>query len=461
MSEPRSTIFALASGAGRAGVAVFRVSGPDAGKVLDKLAGERPEPRRATLKSLHAPGSNEAFDQGLVLWFPGPDSFTGEDVAELHLHGGRAVAAAATTALLTAGATPAGPGEFTRRAFENGKFDLTQAEAIADLVEAETEAQRAQAARQLEGELGRICDRWRSALIDIIAQVEADIDFPDEGDVAAAAGDGLADRTAAALASLEADMTASLDDNHRGERVREGLRVAIIGAPNVGKSAFLNRLVAREAAIVHHVPGTTRDVVEAHLSLGGQLVNVSDTAGLRQTSDPIEAEGVRRARARAQEADLRIAVADATRPDTALAFIDLLQDGDVVWVNKTDLASAITTASTIQSRLEALHVERQADVRAGSAKSGAGFDALVALLAGRVAVDPGPVEAAPLTRARHREALTRARDALRRARPKLATSAELAGEDLRLAARALGEITGRVDVEDVLDRVFASFCIGK
>ena len=271
------TIFALASAPGRAGVAVVRISGPGAGPAIERLSGAPlPRPRELILRELNS-GDGSMFDQALVAWFPAPASFTGEDVAELHLHGGRAVIDAAADALLAAGCRPAGPGEFSRRAFENNKLDLSQAEAIADLVDAETAGQRAQALRQLEGDLGRFYESQRAALINAMALVEAEIDFPDEGDVPG----GLAIRAAPVVAAIRDALAAQLEDAGRGERVRDGFRVAIIGAPNAGKSTVLNRLARRDAAIVSDAPGTTRDVIEVRLDLGGALVVAADTAGLR------------------------------------------------------------------------------------------------------------------------------------------------------------------------------------
>jgi tRNA modification GTPase len=466
MSDHRTTIFALSSAPGRAAVAVFRISGPGAGEVLERLTRKPPpKPRFAAFRRVHAPGDAEPFDEALVLWLPGPKSETGEDMAELQLHGGRAIAAAATAALLAAGAEPAKPGAFARRAFEAGKLDLTQAEAVADLVDAETEAQRRQAMRQLKGGLGATTERWREALIDVIARVEVAVDFPDEGDVQDAAARGLAAETAALLDQLAGEMAAQLADARRGQRVREGLRVVILGAPNVGKSSLLNRLARRDAAIVADAPGTTRDVVEVHLALEGQLVVLADTAGLaeagRAPGDAIEAEGVRRALARAEDADLRLGVVDAGRPETVGALAGRLLGGDLVWVNKTDVAVAAAAESMIHTSTQGFHVEPPIEVLAGSAASGAGIESLERALANRVAALAASTEAPPLTRARHRLAVERAHEALARARPRLADAPELAAEDLRLAARALGEITGRVDVEEILDRVFAGFCIGK
>jgi tRNA modification GTPase len=471
----RDTIVALASGAGRAGVAVIRVSGPAAGDVLRALSARAlPMARVATLATLRASGGDEVLDEALTLWFPGPGSFTGEDVAELHVHGGPAVIEAAISACLAAGARPAEPGEFTRRAFENGKLDLAEAEGLADLVDAETEGQRRQALRQARGALSTVYEGWRGRLIEAAALIEAEIDFPDE-DLPGA----LSRRAGPILESLAADLGRHLDDGHRGERVREGYRIAIIGAPNAGKSSLLNALARREAAIVSDIPGTTRDVVEVRLTLAGFPVWIADTAGLREAADAIEAEGVRRALARAEEADLRIGVVEAgtaVPADVAAA----LRAGDVLVRSKVDLlphrlaAAPLDTSpvngggtqgvpSAISSPAcggsgEPVRADGREPV---SAKTGAGLTDLEALLAARVEAALGTEEAPALTRARHRRLVEEARAALIRALPGLATAPELAAEDVRAAAAALGRLTGRIDVEDLLDEIFASFCIGK
>lgn len=325
------TIVALASGAGRAGVAVVRVSGPMAGAVLGALVGALREPRVATLVRLRDPTSGEELDRGLALWFPAPASFTGEDVAELHVHGGPAVVEAVIRACLSAGARPAEPGEFTRRAFENGKLDLAQAEGLADLVDAETEGQRRQALRQSKGSLSALYEGWRTRLIEAAALIEAEIDFPDEGLPGA-----LAQRAELILRSLAAEMGAHLDDSHRGERIRDGYRIAIIGAPNAGKSSLLNALARREAAIVSELPGTTRDVVEVRLVLGGFPVWIADTAGLREAADAVEAEGVRRALVRAEEADLRVGLVEAGAALPSVLTANL-KPGDILAFSKSDL----------------------------------------------------------------------------------------------------------------------------
>lgn len=449
----RDTIVALASGAARAGVAVIRASGPMVGPLLGALTGRGlPRARTATLATLCDPASGEALDEALTLWFPGPGSFTGEDVAELHVHGGPAVIEAVIAAcLVVSGVRPAEPGEFTRRAFENGKLDLAEAEGLADLVDAETEGQRRQALRQGKGALSAVYEGWRGRLIGAAALIEAEIDFPDE-DLPGA----LAARAGPILETLAADMGRHLDDRHRGERVREGYRIAIIGAPNAGKSSLLNALARREAAIVSEIPGTTRDVVELRLVLAGFPVWIADTAGLREAADAIEAEGVRRALARAEEADLRIGVVEAGA-EVPVELAGALRAGDVLVRSKVDLLIQpnrpwVPDHAFGASGMTSLGV---------SSFTGAGVTELEALLAVRVAAALGSEEVPALTRARHRRLVEEARRALLRALPGLYGAPELAAEDVRAAAAALGRLTGRIDVEDLLDEIFASFCIGK
>jgi tRNA modification GTPase len=428
------TIFALASAPGRAGVAVVRVSGPEAGRVLTLLAGPLPLPRRAALRDLAFEGA--AIDRALVLWFAAPGSFTGEDVAELHIHGGRAVRESLFEALTRMGVRPAGPGEFSRRAVEHGQLDLTQAEAIADLVEAETPAQLRQALRQYDGALADLYEGWRAALIGALSRAEAAIDFSDDG-VGETEFLGARNKAQEILAAIETH----LDDAGRGEALREGLKLAIVGAPNAGKSSLINALAKRDAAIVSAIPGTTRDVIELRLNLGGYLVQVADTAGLRETSDAIEAEGVRRALARAAESDLIILLHDGTHPYTEYPSVapDL-----IVW-NKSDLPGF-----------------QAGDGIALSLKSGDGLADLIAALTAMVAEKLEAKDQAPaLTRPRHRQALREAAAALRHGLDAPADQPELFAEDLRLALRAVGRITGRVDVEELLDSVFRDFCIGK
>ncbi len=450
------SIYALASGAGRAGIAVIRISGPGAGPALAGLAGtELPEtpliPRRATSVRLTDPTTSETIDHGLAIWFPGPASFTGEDVAELHVHGGHSVVAGILEALgAMSGLRMAEPGEFSRRAFENDKFDLTAAEGLADLVDAETSAQRRQALRQLQGELGRLYESWRERLLRALAHREAEIDFSDED-----LPDGVDAAARTEVARLEKEIARHLEDGRRGERLRSGLHIAIIGPPNAGKSSLLNLLAQRDAAIVSETAGTTRDVIEVHLDLGGYPVVVADTAGLRNGRDEIEIEGVRRARDQASEADLRLAVFDGeTWPEVDPMTVGLVDANTVVVINKIDL-KAPAPPLKVNGEL-ALGI---------SALRGDGIDGLLAAVTDQVSGIVG-VTASPapsLTRARHREALEECWAALKRF-PAAAgddKTPELAAEDLRLAARALGRITGRVDVDEVLDVIFRDFCIGK
>jgi tRNA modification GTPase len=446
-----STLYALASGAGRAGVAVVRLSGPQAFDALEAVTGRAPPPpRRLALRAIRDPADGELIDRALVVCFPAPESFTGEPVAEMHVHGGPAVIAGLLEALgRLSGLEPAGPGAFSRRAFENGRMDLTQAEAVADLVDAETVGQRRQALRQMDGALGALYEGWRARLISLMARLEAEIDFPDEGDAPRDAAGGLAPE----VARLAGELRTHLADHRRGERVRDGYRVVILGAPNAGKSSLLNRMCGVEAAIVSPIPGTTRDIVEARLVLAGFPVWVADTAGLREASDQIEAEGVRRALARAEAADLRVVVVDAAGPPPEGAVAAAMASSSLIAFNKIDQPAAYWVGS--------------AAAAAGgrgfpiAAATGRGVTDLMAAIARRVAEDLGAQEAPALSRARHRHDVETAAGALDRAHSALARAAELAGEDLRLAARALGRVTGRVDVEDILDVVFSSFCIGK
>lgn len=425
------TIFAMASGAGRSAIAVMRLSGPACRDAVLSLCDRRlPAPRHAVLRRLRD-GSGNVLDQALVLWLPGPGTYTGEDSAEFFLHGGRAVIDVVANALVSLGLRPAEPGEFTRRAFLNGRLDLVEAEAVHDLVSAETEAQRRQALRQLDGELGRIYRRWSDQLRYMLAQQEALIDFPDEDlppEVEA--------ELAATLSTLRSEIASHLNDGHRGEKLREGLVFAITGAPNVGKSSLINTLAERDVAIVSPTPGTTRDALETRVVLGGVPVTLVDTAGLRETTDAIETEGVRRALARAAEADLVIeVVAESAASGTP-------GDRRLLVANKADLGFDPPAGAI---RISALTGEGLDDLRAKLAASARALTA-----------SDGPP---PLTRARHRAALLEALERLNAAAE--TTLPELRGEDLRLAMRALGRITGHVGVDDILDTLFRQFCIGK
>jgi tRNA modification GTPase len=431
------TIFAIASGHGRAAVCLIRISGPESRTILERMTGGVPEPRRAVVRTLSEPATGEPLDQALVLWMPGPQSFTGEDQAELHIHGGLATRAAVLRALSALdGCRPAEAGEFTRRAFLNGRMDLAQVEGLADIIDAETEAQRRQAMLQLGGRLGNAAEGWRESILGVLALLEASLDFSDEGDVPE---------------DLEADILRLIDGiqgeigralaNRSGERLREGLTVVLAGPPNAGKSTLLNALAQRDVAIVSPIAGTTRDAIEVHCDLGGLPVIVVDTAGLRESADLIEQEGVSRARARVQDADLVLWLVppegEESAPPPARRLLKL--------GTKADMSPD----------------RRGCDLMIAAA-TGEGLPELIGRLEAEAASLMGQGDAV-ITRERHRKALGRAHESLARVRSMLAGRGplELAAEEARLAARAIGEITGRVDVDDVLDRLFSSFCIGK
>ena len=536
----RETIYALSSGRPPAAIAVVRISGPRAGAALKALTGRIPDPRKAALARVRG-RDGEIVDQALALWFPGPQSETGEDVAELQLHGGHAVVAAVFAALAQIdGLRPAEAGEFTRRAFENGKLDLTAVEGLADLVMAETEGQRRQAFRQMTGALRDRAENWRTQLIQALALVEARIDFSDEADVP----QDLVTPALQIARSLEGDIASVLAEGNRGERLREGFVVAIAGPPNAGKSTLLNRIAKREAAIVSPYAGTTRDVIEVHLDLGGLPVTFLDTAGIRETDDPVEREGVRRARERTAGADLILWIVEAgetSRPDEAGngmrpdvagnasrssddagnigrspsagagitsrslggretggvthlpsdVGVLLSKESELtpVWLirNKIDLQqwliqrneqsvqqegrsepsvrvnrplrNMVNKGLTGKSEIELISNESEFGI---SAKTGEGFDVLLNALARHAEKFLAGAESAVVTRERHRRTLQDALTALRRALvPELSNREDLLAEELRLAARALGRLTGRVDVDDVLDVIFRDFCIGK
>jgi tRNA modification GTPase len=443
MSE-RRTIAALASAPGRAAIAIVRISGARAGEVARSLGAGPLAPRRAELRTLKDPQSGEQLDRALVLWFPAPASYTGEDVVEFHLHGGRAVVDSVLGALGALGVSVAEPGEFTRRAFENGKLDLTEVEALADLIAAETREQQCQASRQLYGQLRIQVEGWRATLIRAAALIEAAIDFPDEDlptDVAA--------RAAPLLRTVRDEIAGHLSDAHRGERLREGLSVALVGPVNAGKSTLLNTLARRDVAIVSEHAGTTRDVLEVFLDLGGFPVTLIDMAGLRDSADPIEREGVRRARARAARADLRLlAIEIEDRANWAQLGIDPSTE-DILVRTKSDRGAASPAPGW------------PGEVIAVSALTGQGLDRLIAAIGARARAMM-TAEATPLiTRARHRAELSRTKRALEAALSAPADSPELIAEEVRTANHALGRLAGRVDVEDVLDVIFAEFCLGK
>jgi tRNA modification GTPase len=443
MAAGDETIFALSSGRLPAAIAVVRVSGPRAGAALEKLTGKIPEARRAVHALVRDPSSGELIDDALALWFPAPRSETGEDVAEIQLHGGKAILAGLLQVLGNIdGIRPAAAGEFTRRALINGKLDLSAVEGLGDLIAAETDAQRRQALAQYRGALASKVEAWRERLIAVLASLEAAIDFVDEGDVP----DDLLTPAMKTARELHDEIRDALKDAARGERLREGFVVAIAGPPNSGKSTLLNRLARRDVAIVTDIPGTTRDPIEVALDLDGVPVVLVDTAGVRETSDPIEGEGVRRALARAQSADLVLWVTAAngpSPPSPALAKrVSFIR-------TKSDLVDSET-----QRRFAA---DGQIVL---SAHTGVGMDELIAYLGKEAAALGG--EPALVTHARQRHALGEAADRVASAMSVAGPGREeIVAEEMRLAARALGRVTGRVDVEEVLDQVFRNFCIGK
>lgn len=432
------TIFALATPPGRGAIAIIRLSGPGTDEALACLGAGGLKPRMASLRDLMLDG--RALDQALVLRFPAPNSYTGEACAELHLHGGRAVVEAVGEALVALGLRPAEPGEFTRRAFENGRMDLAQAEAVADLIDAETTAQAAQALGQLDGALSQTYAGFRRDLLKALSLVEAEIDFPDEE-----VPDNLARTAGPVLDGLIADLKAALADARRGERVREGYRIVLIGETNAGKSSLFNALVAREAAIVTPIAGTTRDVLDADLIIGGYAVTLSDTAGLRDSDDAIEAEGVRRARARAEAADLRLWVRAPGDPDGAAAAF--VRPDDLLVFTKADIDRAAPPPGR-----ETLVV---------STETGEGLAALHDWLAARLARDLSGADFPAVTRERHRRRLAEALASVEAGRRALDSAPEMAGDDLRRAAESLARVTGAIGVEDILGEVFSTFCIGK
>jgi tRNA modification GTPase len=450
--HPRDqTIFALSSGRPPSAIAIVRLSGPRAGAALLNLAGKMPKPRSAMRVQLRDPGG-QPIDDAVVLWFPGPGSATGEDVAEFHVHGGRAILAALFAVLSTfENVRPAEPGEFTRRAFENGKLDLTAAEALDDLIHADTDRQRRQALRQLKGLLGEKAGDWRARIIEASALIEAGIDFSDEGDVPVE----LIAPALAKITSLLGEIQQTLAAQGRSERLREGLVVAISGPPNVGKSTLINLLARREVAIVSPHAGTTRDIIEVQLDLDGYPVTVIDTAGIRETDDPVEQEGVRRARMRAADADLVLWMTDARQAQHGIDA-RVSAKSTPVWLvrNKIDLGEDFGAGGSFPPAAGGI-------VFGISAGRGDGVGDLIAALVDFAKDYLGSGEGGLIGRDRQRKLLEQTASSLQRSIAVLGQGEELAAEELRAASNSLGRLLGRVDVEDILDVIFRDFCIGK
>jgi tRNA modification GTPase len=429
------TIFALATPQGKSGVAVIRISGGEAKAALRAFGVPLPAPRYATLSPLRHSATQQLIDRALILWFPAPNSFTGEDCVELHIHGSRAVMESLFSVL---GGLPnmrmAEAGEFSRRAFENGKMDLTEAEGLADLIDAETKQQQHLALRQMSGELHRLYEGWREKLIDAMAFIEAYIDFPDEN-----LPPELETNFTNKIKNLLAEMQSHLADNGRGQRLRDGAKLVILGAPNAGKSSLLNYLAKAELAIVSPTAGTTRDAISAHLNIAGYPVNLIDTAGIHTTQNPIEAEGIKRALKHADEADIRLVLIDGEMPKELLKY----EDNSISVITKSDL---LVTSHKPQTTI--------------STKTGEGISELIATITEQLKNLMQPSESPMITRLRHRQCVERAADSLE-ILLESPSPPEIRAELLRTAAHSVASLTGRIDLEDVLDHLFSQFCIGK
>ena len=444
------TIFALSSGKGRAGVSVIRLSGPETKSAIMMLTKKSscPHPREAVLRWFYDPETGERIDQGLLIYFEGPNSFTGEDVAEFHIHGGYSVVAGFLEALSKIeNLRSAEAGEFTRRAFDNRKLDLTAAEGLADLINAETEAQRRQALRQMDGHLAKIYENWRSDITSAMAYLEADIDFSDEE-----IPDDVTARIKPIIKKLYGEIETHLAEGHRGERLRHGLQVVILGAPNAGKSSFLNYLSKRDIAIVSDIAGTTRDLLEVHLNVSGFPVNITDTAGIRESRDVIEKEGIRRAEEKAKQSDLKIILIDVSEQNIGSDMGYLIDDNSMILLNKNDL---------VDEKLPSIDGNNAIGIWSVSMKTGEGLGEFMKAFEKEVENRMAFTDAPSLTRTRHRANLTSALEHLDRFLEADHFELELLSEDLRMAVRDIGKITGLVDVEDILGKIFSEFCIGK
>ena len=442
------TIFALSSGHPPAGVCVIRVSGPKARDSLKKLANiKNPIPRKMVKCDFILPNDkNVIIDSGLSVWFPGPKSFTGEDCAELHIHGSVAVVKATLAALEDMRDFElAEAGEFTRRAFENGKLNLSEVEGLSDLIASQTEKQRLQALKQLSGELGTLCQKWQNHLKAALAEMEATIDFSDED-----LPDKLDTGAREQLQKVYEDIRGYLLDNRSGEIIREGINIAILGAPNVGKSSLLNTFAHKDAAIVSKTEGTTRDIIEVPMDMGGYPVILADTAGLRKGDSAIEVEGVKRALKRAKQSDIQLIVFDGQEwPHLESRTLNLLSETAIGVLNKIDIVSRPIDRKKMDEH----------GLIGISTKTGEGINKLISAMIDMIEKQYGLGEATVITRARHRDALEKCDIHLGRAIN--AVGSELWSEDVRLALRELGKIVGQVGVEDLLDMIFLEFCIGK
>ncbi|MGV2432729.1 MAG UNVERIFIED_CONTAM: tRNA uridine-5-carboxymethylaminomethyl(34) synthesis GTPase MnmE [Rickettsiaceae bacterium] len=438
----KDTIFAQSTARGRAGISVIRISGPDALSIAEKLTNLKcSTPNKLFLSKIIY--KDNLIDNGMVVYFKAPNSFTGEDVVELHLHGSIAIIKLITESLLDCGIRIAEPGEFSRRAFLNGKMDLTSIEGLADLIDAETIAQHKHAMRHMSGEFEEVCNKWRGELLRILSLLEAYIDFPDE-DIP----DEVLSKVSNIIDNLKASLNSMLKDDRRGERLRNGLSMVVLGAPNVGKSTLLNYLAGRDVAITSDIAGTTRDIIETHIDIGGYPIILSDTAGLRSTIDIIEKEGIDRAKKVAANADLKLIMLDSQDINSISDHIlDMIDDNSILIANKVDLGKSSIGKISGQEVIEI------------SLKEKTGLDKLFEAIIDRAQDLAGIGENIVITRERHRRNLTMARDALEKC--DLAGDLVLTAEDVRIAARYLSLMTGLIDTEEILGEIFKNFCIGK
>ena len=442
------TIYALSSGPGTSGIAVIRISGKDCSKVIKSMTdGDFPKPRVATLKKINKINTNELIDEGIIIWFPGPNSYTGEDMAEFHVHGSRAVINAIHNSISKVeNCRLADPGEFTKIAFQNNKINLLKAESIADLISSETEIQRKQAVKIMSGRSSDKFNSWREKLLKILSNIEAKIDFPDEN-----LPDNILEDTQSSSKKIKDEIKKLLDDEKIGERIREGFKISIVGPTNAGKSSLLNYLSKREAAIVSEIAGTTRDVVETHLNIDGYPVIVSDTAGIRESKDEIEKKGIKLALKRAEDADLNLVIIEPKSVDFTGFLNDLVNEKAILVINKSDLG--IKSINTNLNKLKPIII---------SLKDEKNIDELISEIKKRLKKSFISSEEILITRERHRQHLKQCIYHLENFEEKNKTDDfDKSAEDIRLATRHLGMIVGKVDVEEILGSIFNDFCIGK
>ncbi len=442
------TIYALSTGPGISGIAVIRVSGKNTAEVVKKITGdELPNPREATRRKFNYINTNELIDEGVLLWFPGPNSYTGEDLAEFHVHGSRAVINALhSTISKIENCRLAEPGEFTKRAFQNGKINLIEAESIADLISSETEIQRKQALKIMSGKSSDQFNSWREKLLKILSHIEAKIDFPDED-----LPKDILTNIQKTSDQVSSEIQRTLNDQKVGERIREGFKIAIIGPSNAGKSSLLNYLSKRDAAIVSEIAGTTRDVIETHLNFDGYPVVVSDTAGIRDSKDEIEKKGIKIALNRAEDADLKLVIVSAKNVDFTKVLKDLLAKNAILVVNKSDLIKGKLNSKFKKYKHVLISIKKDLNL-----------NKLISKIKSKLKNQFISTENILITRERHRQNLKNCVYHLQKFQEKkYAKDFDKAAEDLRLATRHLGMIVGKVDVEELLGSIFNDFCIGK